>query len=56
MAYHVYQDEQNFWRWRLRTANNMVIADPGEGYARKADRLAAIDLVKGAAAAAVFGG
>lgn len=34
------------WRWRLRAANNKIIADSGEGYNNEADCLAGINLVK----------
>ena len=47
MAYYVYRDANNQWRWRLVAANNRIIANSGEGYFNKADCLHAIDLVKG---------
>ena len=46
MHYKVYKDLRNEWRWRLRAANNEIIADSGEGYRNKSDCLAAINLVK----------
>ena len=34
------------WRWRLRAANNQIIAS-GESYANKVDCLHAIELIRG---------
>lgn len=34
------------WRWRLRAANNRIIANSGEGYYNKEDCIHAINLVK----------
>ena len=45
MKFQTYQDKQDEWRWRLRAANNEIIAH-GESYKNKADCLHAIDLVK----------
>lgn len=45
MKFKVYKDKQGFWRWRLRAANNEIIAS-GEAYENKADCLHAISLVK----------
>lgn len=36
------------WRWRLKAANNKIIATSGESYWNKQDCLHAIDLVVGA--------
>ena len=47
VAYSVYQDAAGEWRWRLRAANNRIIADSGEGYHNRQDCLHAITLVKG---------
>lgn len=41
-------------RWRLRAANHKIIADSSEGYAKEADCLAGIKLVKGSANAPVY--
>ena len=49
MTYQVYKDIQNQWRWRLRAANNRIIATSGEAYINKSDCLHAINLVKGSA-------
>lgn len=46
MRYETYIDAASEWRWRLWAANNRIIADSGEGYARKQDCLAGIALVK----------
>lgn len=54
MAYYVYKDGQGYWRWRLRTANNRIIADSGESYHNTTDCLAAITLVKGSGSAPVY--
>ncbi|MBA3812438.1 MAG: DUF1508 domain-containing protein [Caulobacteraceae bacterium] len=45
MHYLVYLDVQRQWRWTLVAANNRKIANSGEGYFNKADRLAALNLV-----------
>jgi uncharacterized protein YegP (UPF0339 family) len=54
MAYYMYRDASNQWRWRLVAANNRTIANSGEGYWNKADCRAAIDLVKGSSSAPVY--
>lgn len=46
MYYQVYQDRSHQWRWRLKAANNRIIADSGEAYVNKNDCLYAIGLVK----------
>ena len=46
MAYYIYRDSQGYWRWRLRAANQKIIADSGEGYFNKADCYHGIQLVK----------
>ncbi|HEX8160656.1 MAG TPA: DUF1508 domain-containing protein [Pyrinomonadaceae bacterium] len=56
MAYHVYLDANNQWRWYLQAANGRKIANSGEGYHNKQDCLDAIKLVKGSANAPVYGG
>lgn len=53
MRYKVYQDTAGFWRWRLRAANNRIIADSGESYYNKSDCLSAVGLVKGSAGAPI---
>ena len=54
MAYYVYRDRANEWRWRLLAANRRTIADSGEGYHNKSDCLAAIQLVKGSSNAPIY--
>ena len=54
MAYYVYRDSQDHWRWRLRAANNRVIADSGESYVNKQDCVSAIGLVKGSGQAPIY--
>ncbi len=46
MTYWVFRDTAGQWRWRLRAANNQIIAVSGEGYKAKADCLHGISLVK----------
>lgn len=53
MYYEIYQDPQDFWRWRLCAANHEIIAS-GEGYWNKADCEYAITLVKGSYSAPVY--
>lgn len=47
MYYYLYQDVNRQWRWTLYAANNLKIANSGEGYFNKSDCLNAISLVKG---------
>jgi len=54
MAYYVFKDSADEWRWRLRAANQQIIAVSGEGYRSKQDCLAAIQLVKGSTNAPVY--
>lgn len=56
MAYYVYRDRANEWRWFLLAANRRKLADSGEGYRNKSDCLAAIALVKGSSNAPVYDG
>jgi uncharacterized protein YegP (UPF0339 family) len=44
-AFYMYKDSAGMWRWRLRAANQKIIADSGEGYINEADCRAAITLV-----------
>ena len=37
MRFEMYQDDKNEWRWRLWSENNRIVADSGEGYARRED-------------------
>lgn len=54
MAYYMYRDANNHWRWRLLAGNNRNIANSGEGYFNENDCLAAINLVKGSSNAPVY--
>jgi len=54
MAYYLYKDASGQFRWRLQAGNNRIIANSGEAYHNKQDCLAAINLVKGSAAAPVY--
>lgn len=42
MVFHVYQDVRNEWRWYLRNPAGAQLATSGQGYARRADCVAAI--------------
>jgi len=46
MTFWIYKDAAGEWRWRLRAANNQIIAVSGEGYKNKQDCIGAIGLVK----------
>lgn len=52
MTFIIYKDSRGEYRWRLRAANQKIIADSGEGYTYKSDCRAAIDLIKQYAASA----
>lgn len=43
--FEIYEDAGGKWRWRLKAANGSIIADSGQGYARKEDCDAGIALV-----------
>lgn len=53
MTYYLYKDAKFEWRWRLRAANNKIIAVSGEGYKNKSDCTHAIALVKQSANAPI---
>lgn len=48
MAYtfEIYKDRSSEYRWRLKAANNKIVADSGEGYVTKQSCKDGIDLVK----------
>lgn len=46
-SFQLYRDQNSEYRWRLRAANNRVVADSGEGYVHKADCEHGIDLMRG---------
>lgn len=43
--FHIYQDHEGDWRWRLGAANGRKIADSAEGYTSKAGAKRAVDTV-----------
>lgn len=49
MRFVVYHDAGKGWRWRLKAANGLVIADSGEGYATRSNAVRAVRRFKGAA-------
>jgi uncharacterized protein YegP (UPF0339 family) len=54
LAFEVYEDNANEFRWRAKAANGQVVATSSQGYKAKADCEKAIDLIrKGAAKADV---
>lgn len=53
LTYFIRRDATGQWRWRLRAANNLIIAESGESYWNRSDCEAAIALVKGSAVASV---
>lgn len=53
MRFELYRDGIGQWRWRMRVQNGNVIADSGEGYARREDCEHGIALVKQSAEAAI---
>jgi uncharacterized protein YegP (UPF0339 family) len=50
--FELYRDEADQWRWRLVHRNGNIVADSGEGYARKAGAKNGIESVKRNAQAA----
>ncbi len=54
--YVLYRGPNRQWYWSLRSANHRVIADGAEGYKRRIDAAAGVDLVKGSMDAPVFSG
>lgn len=46
MHFELYRDADGDWRWRLKAGNGRVVASSGEGYQKKFDALAGIDLVR----------
>jgi uncharacterized protein YegP (UPF0339 family) len=37
MMMQIYQDRAGLWRWRLTARNGRIVAESGEGYARRRD-------------------
>jgi uncharacterized protein YegP (UPF0339 family) len=54
MAYYMYRDSQNQWRWRFVAANNRVIAVSSEAYHNETDCRWSINLIKGSGGAPVY--
>jgi uncharacterized protein len=54
MAYYIYKDGTNQWRWRLVANNSRIIANSGESFFNKTDCLHSINLVKGSGTAPVY--
>ena len=48
--FELYRDRSDEWRWRLVHHNGNILADSGEGYARKAGARAGLESVKANAA------
>lgn len=46
MHYEIYRDRSNYWRWRLKANNSLIIADSGQGYVNQQDCLHGIGLVQ----------
>ena len=43
--FHIYQDHEDDWRWRLKSANGRIITDSAGGYTSKAGARRAVDTV-----------
>ncbi|WP_209835607.1 DUF1508 domain-containing protein [Ruegeria sp. HKCCE3926] len=54
MYFELYQDRSKDWRWTLKAANHLTIADSSEGYRNKSDALNGIRLVKGSGTAPIY--
>jgi uncharacterized protein len=54
MAFYLYKDRANQWRWRLVAGNGKIVADSAEAYWNKQDAQHGINLVKSAYAAPVY--
>ena len=52
--FSIYKDQEGDWRWRLRAANGLTIADSGEGYTRERDAKRAVRGIKFAVAATML--
>lgn len=46
VAYEIYRDRSNEWRWRLIHQNGNILADSGEGYSRRRDARRAVESVR----------
>lgn len=43
--FHIYEDHEGDWRWRLKSAKGRIITDSAEGYTTKAGAKRAVDTV-----------
>lgn len=46
MKFHIYVDAEGGYRWRLRAANGLIMADSGESYEDEDNTLDAIRLLQ----------
>ncbi len=42
MKLEIYEDDQGYWRWRFRAKNSKIVAESGEGFAKKANAIRAV--------------
>jgi uncharacterized protein len=54
MYFEIYKNRLDQWQWRLKAANNRIIADSGEAYHNKQDCLHGISLVKQSYSAPIY--
>ena len=54
MNFFIYKDQAGYWRWNLKAANGLKIADSGEGYVQKSDCIYAIGLVQSSTNAPIY--
>ena len=52
LAFEIYEDNSNEFRWRAKAANGQVAATSSQGYKAKADCEKAIDVIRAGAAKA----
>jgi uncharacterized protein YegP (UPF0339 family) len=45
LTLEIYRDKKKMWRWRLKSRNNRILADGGEGYKRKSGVLHAVKVI-----------
>jgi len=46
VKFTVYKDAKGEWRWRLKARNGNIVADSGEGYARKGGAVTAVSKLR----------
>lgn len=46
MMFYIYRDEDGYWRWRLMTASNHILAECPRAYHQKDDCRADIQLMR----------